>query len=380
MGPPNDARPKLLISAAFVALTLFAGERAAQRLVQDSITVARPPNLRAPNVHVLKDGARPDAKPERPAVILVGNSHTYALPSLVKGHALLLDPGVTLIDQLERHVAATGTTAADYYRLSYPNFLPLEMLLRTSELLANGLTPRVLVLGLTYRNIVRDSEPRHSIRATLRDATFRAALTAMLREASAEPSVLAAIQREQERVDRDAREAQMRSAADRLDEALVDRLEEELTLVGKSNDMRALIYRALTVDIQQSFTNAQQTYLYDVVENDYALNVACLGAYLRLLRARGVSVLVYLAPERSDLPPLVDPAGQEKFNAALRAMLSELGYPLVDARGVVPNEHWGWMLDSPDRSHFTEKGHELLGQFLAEEGAKAGVWAPLVKR
>ena len=110
-----------------------------------------------------------------------------------------------------------------------------------------------------------------------------------------------------------------------------------------------------------------KAYDYDVVEADYRFNVNCLRALLRLLHSRGSQVVCYFAPERSDVPPLMDPAGEQKFNEQFEREAAELGVVVLDARHVVPNEYWGWEYDSPDRSHFTEPGHQRLAKFLADE-------------
>ena len=54
-----------------------------------------------------------------------------------------------------------------------------------------------------------------------------------------------------------------------------------------------------------------------------------------------------------------------------------LGIAVIDARGVVPNEFWGWVGESPDRSHFTEPGHQGLSQFLLDQAAKQPAWREL---
>lgn len=376
------ARFAVVLAAAGV--TLAAGELTADRLVRDAVAKKRPADLRAPHVLVLPDAGRalPPAPPGEPFVLLLGNSHTYALPSLEKGRPLILDPGVTLVDRLEAGVREETQRAIRHVRLSYPNFLPLEMLARVGYLLGHGYDPAVVVLGVTYRNIARDTEPRASIQQVFRDPEYPAKLRAMLQapEVGADPAVLAAIDRQVEEAERALREERMRSDADRVNEHLIDRLEEQVTLLGRSRDLRVLIYRWLTFDLQESFATQKETYLYDAVPADLELNRRCLFALLRLLRARGATVLVYLAPERSDLPPLVDPAKQAVFVEELARFAAENGVHLVDLRGVVPADQWGWMLDSPDRSHFSESGHVLLGARLVEEGKRLGVWRSLVGR
>src|SRR5207247_947692 len=85
----------------------------------------------------------------------------------------------------------------------------------------------------------------------------------------------------------------------------------------------------------------------------------------------GAAVVVYLAPERSDLPPLMAREPQRAFVERLRRFLDDNAAFLIDARDAVPAEYWGWEQDVPDRSHFTEPGHRLLARRLVEVGAAA---------
>jgi hypothetical protein len=54
-----------------------------------------------------------------------------------------------------------------------------------------------------------------------------------------------------------------------------------------------------------------------------------------------------------------------------------LGVRTIDARGVVPNEFWGWVGDSPDRSHFTEPGHQRLADFVYGQLEAHNTWQAL---
>jgi hypothetical protein len=148
--------------------------------------------------------------------------------------------------------------------------------------------------------------------------------------------------------------------------------------MGKSADLRAQTFRKLTNRIQQMWADRQSVkYSYDLIEHDYTFNVKCLQALLRLLKHSGATVLCYYAPERTDLPLLTDPARQDEFIAAFNRDAQELGITVLDARGLVPNEYWGWVEGAPDRSHFTEPGHERLAELLMEEAEKRSAWKEL---
>jgi hypothetical protein len=248
--------------------------------------------------------------------------------------------------------------------------LPYEMLVRVADLLDHGYTPRVAVLGLTWRNLVRDTQLRWEVRDALRDHAFAATLPGELGAVGAAPAILDALAADRRLVAED--EARDRSYADRGDELLFHTIAPRVFLVGMASYLRADVQRALAEWLADHLATARSTgFDYDIAPSDLAFNLACLRALVALLHARGVTVLAYLAPERSDVSPLVDPRDEE---STIRALATETGIELADARHVVPDELWGWERDSPDRSHFTEPGHSRLARFLADEGAARHIW------
>ncbi len=53
---------------------------------------------------------------------------------------------------------------------------------------------------------------------------------------------------------------------------------------------------------------------------------------------------------------------------------SALGVKVLNAQRLVPNEEWGWVYQSQDRSHFLPAGHERLARFLLEQSEAQGAW------
>jgi hypothetical protein len=74
----------------------------------------------------------------------------------------------------------------------------------------------------------------------------------------------------------------------------------------------------------------------------------------------------------------MDPKRQSEFIVEFGDQTRATGIAVFDARGLVPNEYWGWVGDSPDRSHFTQPGHQRLAQFLYDEAEKQSVWKELL--
>jgi hypothetical protein len=366
----------LAFSALGLAATVLAADRLGAAYVagvtEDLVGHARRP----PSIVVLPKapGSLPDPRSGR-SVLLIGNSHTFALPGLAKGEPLRPDPGVTLIDRLAAEVRARHPGAdPTFYRLAYPNFLPFEMLVRVGQMLERGYRPDVVVVGLTWRNIARDSLPRHQIRTTFDDERFGPALIDRLGPGHAE--VRARIDAEIAEAARRREEERTRSSADRIDRRLTRSLGRHSALIGSSRALRMRLYRAINVVISDVFVPARREGTqYDSVAEDLRFNRDCLVALLSMLHGSGARVILYRAPERSDFAPLIDTAGRAEVEALLAAEADQRGFAFIDARRVVPDELWGWAYETPDQSHFVEKGHELLGAFIVESSSSA--WSRL---
>lgn len=326
----------------------------------------------------------PTADTTKSNLLLIGNSHTYALPSLEKGFPLRPDPGATLIDELSANIKKQTPRIegqANFYRLSYPNFLPNEMLTRVGHLLYHGHHPKVVVIGLTWRNIARDKEIRDEISQVFKDRNFTLAFKQQLQESTinAAPEILQSIEDEERRAQFEEETERTRSYADKLDEKITRQVGNKINLLGHSEELRARLYREFNYGVVGRLTaNAENAPQYDVVESDLDFNLKCLHALVRLFRSNGVNVVFYFAPERSDLPALIDSAQEEKVMGDFKQFAESQGCVVLDARRVVPNEFWGWEHNTPDRSHFTEPGHKLLANFIATEAAKKNIWEALL--
>ena len=377
-------RTRLLVTIATAALVLMLAEWGSTRLVSEAPADAAGETERQVNVVIVpKEPSQLPAAKDEPSVWLLGNSHTYALPGIAQGDPLRTEAKGILIEELAARVRQhSPDVGAEFYQLAYPNFLPFEMLTRVGHLLHHGNRPTVVFLGLTWRNIARDSQLRHAVYTAYRDPSFSDAFTAMLTDANveADPLIFEQIQAQRTQVNRENELERMRSDSDRLDEVLTTWAAEHLTLMGKSAELRGQIFRTLTDRVQQLWDDRKSVkYTYDLVESDYKFNAECLRAMVKLLRQHGATVICYYAPERTDLPPLLDPEKQDAFIAQFDREAEQLGIVVIDARRVVPNEFWGWVGDSPDRSHFTEPGHQRLAQFLWEEALKRSAWKELAR-
>ena len=341
-------------------------------------------STREADVVILSHDPANDPTPEPGAsLLLVGNSHTYALPGLARGQILRGDPGSTLIDELERELVAQNPRrkAATFYRLANPNLLPIEMLVRVAALQQRGLSPSVTVVGLTWRNVARDASMRSEIRRVLSDEAMARALFARLRSAAADAAVIEALESAIREDARTTAENRQRGWADRTDERLQHNIGEQVTLIGRSPDIRADVYRRFAYALDFALEGQRsQTWTYDVVEQDRALNMKCLETLIRLTRSSGSQMVLYFAPERTDFPPLMNPTLADAFRRDVRVLADRYGAVVIDARNAVPNQYWGWEQDTADRSHFTEPGHAALANLLANSDVARSAFEALDAR
>lgn len=376
----------LLIVLITAVSILLVSEVASTSLLNSNSETEHNVSQRADDVFVLSKQPMYLPKPDstKNSFLLIGNSHTYSLPGLERGYPLRPDPGATLVDKLAENIKEQNPQLVgrvNYYRLSYPNFLPYEMLMRIGHLIYHQQTPKIVVIGLTWRNIARDRELRSEVFQVYEDKPYISSLKQILVETSKDTfrEILETIESEERTALFEEEKERTRSYADRLDEKITDRAEKKITLLGSSADLRARIFREFNYKVIGKLTrNADSTPQYDVIERDLEFNLNCLRLLTNLLHSRGAKMVFYYAPERTDLQSLIDKTQQEKVMGEFKKFAESQDAIVLDARNVVPNEYWGWDYDTPDRSHFTETGHKLLADFIVKETAKKNVWEALL--
>lgn len=382
MSAPRESLRLTMIVVVAVGTIAFANWGAKAYLASNELN--EPPLVRSDRIQFLPhEPAKLPAPLPPPQLLLIGNSHTYTLPGLHRGEGLRIGASVSrriLLDELaDRLQRKNPLPVGSYTMLSYPNFLPYEMLTRVAQLYQHGYKPNLTVIGITWRNVARDSQLRDAIRQVYREPGFADKFSAMMDAPAVHASVpvLKAITADARRVESDVERDRTRSDADKLDARITDWVKDRLTLLGQSDAIRARLQLDVVDPLQNALVDrVHRAYDYDVIQDDYRFNMDCLRVLLKLLRSKGSRVICYLAPERSDVPPLLDPAGERKFIELLKREAGALGVVVVDARHVVPNDYWGWEYASPDRSHFTEVGHQRLAQFLFDEINERHLWPP----
>jgi hypothetical protein len=323
--------------------------------------------------------ASPPPRGDGPRALVVGNSHTYAIPGRTPDEPLRVDSESIFLEQLSGQVQSrAGLEGWRFHLVARPNFLPTEMLIRIGKLLVDEPTPRVLILGVTWRNIARDITVRSELNRLLRDAEEYEKLRNLVAGQPANDLALEMLASERRRAEVSLDKERQKADGDKWDEALVEAAASGVTLLGQNATLRGNLYR-LMEKIQFAWeTGQKKEFTYDCIPADLAVNKSCVWTLLSALHQHGVRVVCYLVPERHDLPLLVDPKLQESFNQELSKRLQEIGGELIDARDAVPDQYWGYVSGAPDRSHFSEPGHEIFATFLLRELDRLNVWSDRV--
>lgn len=372
---------RLLLVLFTAALVVLATEWASSRLVSDELPpetsadlVQRPDNI---TLVVSTTENRPRPR-QRPSIWLVGNSHAYGLPGLQPGDWLrTYTPGITIDELAAGFAKRHPRVEADFYLLGYCNFLPFEMLTRTADLLAVGHRPKVVFLGLMWRNLSRTTNTRYSIAQSFRDESFADAFEQMLADpyVAAAPEVMEELRLQRRKAERDQQQQRVKSDADVLDEILTSWVSSRSMLMGKSAELRAQLFRMANSRFQRNaIDRPADQYFYDMSPEALRFNTECLRALVRLLKRHDAQVFCYWTPQRTDLRLQMAPEPQQEFVERFTREASELGITVLDARRLVPDEYWGWVYQSPDYSHFTEPGHQRLAAFLLDAAEEQGAF------
>jgi len=105
----------------------------------------------------------------------------------------------------------------------------------------------------------------------------------------------------------------------------------------------------------------------------YARNMAALIATLQSARDKGVAVILYIPPLRSDTTPPYDPIEYATFVAEVRAIATEHGAHFESFEDLIPGPLWGTKDSTSigggpefDFMHFQGAGHDLLARQVAQ--------------
>lgn len=111
-----------------------------------------------------------------------------------------------------------------------------------------------------------------------------------------------------------------------------------------------------------------------MIPSAYTLNMAAYETILTLAQARGIQILVYVPPLRSDVKTPYEPSEYAGFLEAIETLAGEYGADFVNLENIVPGPLWG-MKDATsiggkpefDFMHFQAAGHALLSESIVDE-------------
>jgi hypothetical protein len=94
-------------------------------------------------------------------------------------------------------------------------------------------------------------------------------------------------------------------------------------------------------------------------------NMAALEATLKLLSARGVSIILYIAPIRQDVSMPYEQNEYSQWKDSLSVLSARYDAQLLNLEAIVPGNKWGtYHSEDIDFMHFQGDGHRLLAQAL----------------
>lgn len=108
-----------------------------------------------------------------------------------------------------------------------------------------------------------------------------------------------------------------------------------------------------------------------MIPTRYRLNMDALDALLKICRSRGVGVLVYIPPIRTDVEVPYDLKEYSDFKSQVKKAATDNGAVFADLDSQVPGNLWGMKASTTsgggpelDYMHFQGEGHRLLAEAL----------------
>lgn len=312
----------------------------------------------------------PSPKPARPALLLLGSSQSYASSSPEPNANGLGDQAGTLIDRLAEEVALPQAT---YLRFASGSILPNEMMIAEAYVEAMGYRPAVVVLPLIWTNIAIDRDYRPTFREALESAPVAATVARRLRENHAPAGVIDSFDEEARRSASKTSFDGPRPIGDVIDDRLTAWTQSRIGLVGRREDIQAGLQERV---VHQVVGRLAPTTIATRSPREETLrfNLEFLHAFIRSLRHDGISVIVYRAPQRTDIPVPVDVRHSDEALVPFLKRLEDLGATIVDARPAVPDTMFGWSGPSKDFNHYLRDGHRAVAHAIVEAGREHGAF------
>ncbi len=153
----------------------------------------------------------------------------------------------------------------------------------------------------------------------------------------------------------------------RLEDKLTNTLSAIFPLWADRANLRSNVFWDLQF-LRNAVLGIRPNTVRKVILPRYVRNMNSLDALMTALNRARIPILAYIAPVRSDVPTLYDPAEYETWKQEIGRLCAGHGAQLLNLETLVPGKYWGrthgdWI----DFMHFQGKGHELLAEALLPE-------------
>jgi len=306
-------------------------------------------------------GGYRESEPGQDVVLWLGNSQVHAINQMQPG-----DETAALV--LHRRVARHGRY---FLTFSQPNASLQEHYVLFQYLL-DQVPVKTLVLPVVF-----DDMRETGIRSSLRGALETPSVAARLGETGVGKRLLT------DNVARDAAGNDMAALQDTVQEKSEALLNAGLESIWPIWAQRPVLRGELFLflyKLRNWALGISPSTIRKMIPGRYALNRQALEATLDAARARGIDVLLYIVPLRSDGKVPYDLAEYQSFKQQMGTLALAHGVRFVNLEDLVPAELWGAKAatavgggEEMDFMHFQAGGHALLADALYAE--LTALWA-----
>jgi hypothetical protein len=301
------------------------------------------------------------------SILFVADSHLWCFSRTSWGKFLDCAPSDnTTVDRfIEQAPELSASGQTGYARIAPMSASPAEQLVTLEAMLAKGLRPRGVVVGLRWNSGVSPPLLRPEYQALLSDPAVGDRVRADLAAVDVDRGLTGALFARSQ--------VERPSWIDERESAFEEWASRDLPVLGDRRALRMAFARGeITLQRAAGFTSYQAP-----SSAFWELKVESLTALLRLLQKADLPRLCYLPPEQLGLMAEYSPELVALGNATVARITraaAATGCPVVDARSVVPQDMFGWNAFGRDAYHMTEAGHSVLARFIYESGRELGTW------
>jgi hypothetical protein len=236
--------------------------------------------------------------------------------------------------------------------------------------------PKAAIVGLIWDSLASDYYFRASCKQLLEDADFSTELLLDVEKLGGGGVLANALAAQIRAAASDHDQKKSLPIGERLDSAVTEWVAPRVPLLANLSLQAALRHDTFE-RLMRFLSHGGATNVREVTRAKLDFNLQAMLLMADYLRSKGITLLTYRVPERTDVLGVTSRTEEEAVMGALSRDLEARGAVVLDLRHVVPNEFWGWAGDSPDRAHFMPPGHRLLAEALLREGRARGAFREL---